>query len=497
MLNLKDTKDGITKVFVGKAAEENLFCLDGRTPLKKAIPFGIQHVLAMFMANITPLIIVFGALGLADTQLATNAILGSLFMAGVGTIIQLLLGARLPIVIGTSFTFVGVFCTIGTSAGGGEIGYYTILGSVLVGGAITAVVCLFVRWWGRLIKPIVPCVVVFGIGLSLLQSGATQFLGGDAFQNTAASPHYLWNIAAAVITLAAAVAWQIFAKGAWKSLNIVFGIVVGYLFCLCVPNMVNFAALKVENVQDVVTYPHFADVGKLRFEALPIALTTAFFLIAVVEGIGDVNALCTDALGRNPTNREIGGVLFFDGLNSALCAFFGTMPLTTFAQNVGIVSQTKVVNRFTVFVGACFLVLLSFFPVAANLLQTIPQCVLGGAMVILFGSIAVVGMQMCAKAGFTQKNVLILSLSVCLGYGITLVDGFFAFLQNAGLHYLADVLSNNVLNMFAIAFVLSWILPENMDFARRKKAQQRAVSTDTSEGADTDGANTKDADTEN
>lgn len=139
--------------------------------------------------------------------------------------------------------------------------------------------------------------------------------------------------------------------------------------------------------------------------------------------------------------------------------------------NVGIVTQTKVINRFTVLIGAVLLLLVSLFPVAANVLLTIPQCVLGGAMVILFGSIAVVGIKMFAKAGFSQKNVLILSLSLCLGFGITLVPQFFEYLRSAGLNNLADMLSNNVLNMFVIAFVLSWVLPDDMDISFKRKKQ--------------------------
>lgn len=477
-------------MFKGPSDPDNLFRLDGRPPLKKAIPFGIQHILAMFVANITPLLIVFGTLGIYGTQLATQAMLGSLFMAGVGTIMQLLIGARLPIVIGTSFTFVGVFCTIGLSAGGGETGYYTILGSVLVGGLIATVLCLFVKWWGKLIKPIVPCVVVLAIGLSLVQSGATQFLGGSAVLQTLASggetsvPYWCY-ILVSCVTLVAAILWQIFAKGVWKNLNIIFGIAVGYIVCLCIPNMLDFSAMKVTSVQDVVTYPHFVDVTKMRFDVLPIVLTTVTFLMAVVEGIGDTNALCAGGLGRTPTNREITGVLVFDGFNSFLCSFFGALPLTTFSQNVGIVAQTKVVNRFTIFIGAIFLVIASCFPIVGNFLCTIPDCVLGGTMVVLFGSIVVVGMKMCSEVGFSDKNVLIVSLSVCIGYGLTLVSDFFTFLNGVGLKYLANLLSNNVLNMFVVAFVLSWVLPENMTFVWKKsKQKQTQDETETDDIAD-------------
>lgn len=466
---INDLKLGIINVFKGPVKEENLFELDGRVPFKKALLFGMQHVLAMFVANITPLLIVFGAIGILNTTYATSAILGSLFMAGFGTIIQLLIGARLPIVIGTSFTFVGIFCTIGISAGGGEEAYYTILGSIFAGGLIATICCFFVKWWGKLIKPIVPCVVVFAIGLSLLESGVKQFLGGNAvLENISnqAVPYYLYIIVA-FITLLAAIIWQIFAKGVWKNLNIVFGIVVGYIVSLFIPGIIDFSGLTVSSIKDIITYPHLIPISKFIFKPLPIILTTVCFLMAVVEGIGDATALCKDALNKETTNREITGLLVTDGFNSFICSLFGTLPLTTFAQNVGIVSQTKVVNRFTIFTGASFLILTSFFPILANFLCTIPDCVLGGTMVILFGSIAVVGIKMFTNVGFSNKNILIISLSLCLGFGITLCDEFFAYLNSINLNYISDLLSNNVLNMFIISFILSWVLPENMDISKK------------------------------
>lgn len=474
MTFFKDLLDGIKAVFKGKDVN-NIYKINGRVPLSRAIPFGIQHVLAMFVANVTPLLIVFGGLGIYGTDLATSAMTGALFMAGIGTAVQVFIGAKLPIVIGTSFTFVGIFTSIGTSAGGGEGGYYLILGSVMAGGLISSVLCLFIKWWGRLIKPIVPCVVVLAIGLSLVNSGATQFLGGQTVVNGLVGdknpqPVYVYIIIAAA-TLLSAVFWQIFAKGVWKNLNIIFGMAVGYVICLFVPNVIDFSALQIKDFSDVIFYPEFADIAKFRFEPIPILLTTIFFLISVVEGIGDATAICRGALNREPTNREITGTLVADGFNSFLCSFFGALPLTTFAQNVSIVTSTKAVNRFTVFIGSLFLIAASFFPIISNFLLTIPDCVIGGTMVILFGSIAVVGMEMCAKQGFSAKNVLIISLSLCLGFGLTTVTGLFTYLNEAGLNYLADMLSNNVLNMFVISFILSWILPDDMNFTFKKRSK--------------------------
>lgn len=458
-------KDSFINVFKKDSKEENLFKLDGRVPLKKAIPFGIQHILAMFFANVTPILIVFGAIGIYGTNLATKALIGALFMAGIGTLIQLFIGARLPIVVGTSFTFASICITIGLSKGGGEIGYYTILGSTLVGGIISLILCFFINYWRKLIKPIVPCVVIFGIGLSLLKSGATQFLGGDNVLSNLANgneppvPYYFYLIVSLSV-LICAILWQVIAKGIWKNLNIAFGIVIGYIICLFIPNMLDFSNMQIQSINDVISLPSFINLSKLNFEITPIILVTICFLISILEGIGNTTALCQEGLNRFPTNREIRGALMSDAFSSSLSSIFGTLPLTTFAQNVSIVAQTKVINKFTIFIGALILIFTSFFPIAANFLFTIPDAVLGGAMVILFGSIVTVGMKLCAQAGFNNKNILIISISTCLGFGITLCDGLFTYLHSINLDYIADLLSNNILNMFIISLILSFIIPE-------------------------------------
>ncbi len=494
----KNLGDGIKEVFKGPAEKDNLFSLTGRTPLRNAIPFGIQHVLAMFAANITPIIIVFSVVGLLGTDFAVYSMLGALFMAGIGTIIQLLIGARLPIVIGTSFTFVPIFITIGLSVGGGEAAYYTILGSIIVGGAFATIFSLFYKWWGKLIKPIVPAIVVLGIGLSLLASGANQFFGGTSViaevietGKTASGVPYFCYIIVALVTIISAILWSIFIKGVWKNINIIVGIIVGYIVSCCIPGMVNFSGLVIDSnalvgSHGIIDFPHIIDATKLRFEVVPCVLTSVCFIVAIVEAIGDTTALCNSGLEREPTSRELGGALAFDGFNSTIGALFGALPLTTFSQNVGIVAQTKVVNRFTIFIGASFLVIASFFPPVANFIYSIPDVVIGGTMVILFGSIAVVGMKSISELGWSDKNILIVAISICLGFGltiatVTLSNGSTAMsvglFKELGLEWLGDLLSNNVLNMFVISIILSWALPDDMHIdlfhKKNKKSEEK------------------------
>ena len=490
----KDLGRGIASIFKGKSHKDNLFQLDGRVPISSAIPFGIQHVLAMFAANITPIIIVFGALGLLATDFAVYSMLGALFMAGIGTIIQLFIGARLPIVIGTSFTFVPIFITIGLSAGGGVDAYYTIMGSIIIGGIFAGLFALLYKFWGRIIKPIVPAVVVLGIGLSLLSSGANQFFGGTTIISNVIStgdtgtgvPYFAYLIVA-FVTIIAALLWSLFIKGVWKNINIIIGIIVGYIVACCIPGMIDFSSLEIDTAHlvgahGVFDFPHFLDFSRLIFKPVQIILTCVCFIVAIVEAIGDTTALAVSGLNRNPTSRELGGALTFDGFNSAIGACFGALPLTTFSQNVGIVAQTKVVNRFTIFLGSCFLVLASFFPPIANFIYSIPDAVIGGTMVILFGSIAVIGMKSISEIGWSDKNIMIVAISVCLGFGLTIAtvtlgDGSIAMSTSLfgrlGLGWLGDLLSNNVLNMFVLSIILSWALPDKMHislFHKKKEA---------------------------
>lgn len=440
------------------AKTEHLYSVNGRVPLLKAIPFGLQHVLSMFVANITPVIIVFGLFG--DPVLTAQAIRGAIFMAGIGTIVQLLIGSRLPVVVGTSFTFVSALVAIGNPG--------AMFGALIVGGLIITVLGIFAKYWRKLIKPIVPAAVVLAIGLSLLSVGSAQFFGGATYLanvvNGTASNEYLWQYAlVAFITLSTALVWNIFIKGVWKNLAILVAMVVGYVVALLFPNMVNLSLLSNGGF---IALPNFIDFSTLRFELVPILIVTISYIASSVECIGDTTTLSRMGLGRDPSDREISGAITADAANSVVGALFGSLPLTTFSQNVGIVAQTKVVNRFTIFIGALFLVVASLFPPIANLLITIPEPVLGGCMLILFGSIAVVGMQMVAEIGFDPKNILVLSISLTLGFGITLVPDFYKVLDSFGFEYLSVIFASPILNMFVIAMILSYIIPDR----RRKTA---------------------------
>ena len=431
----KDLIDGIKNVFTEDKNKDNLYSLNNTVPLKKAIPLGLQHILVMFAANITPLIIIFSSLNIPrNSEVTVYAMLGALFMASIGTIIQLLIGARLPVVLGTSFTFVPIFIAIGVSAGGGEEGYYTILGSIIVGGIVAIILSIFYKWWHKIIKPIVPAIVILGIGLALLSSGANQFFGGTTIisniilegKTGTNIPYYVYIILA-FITLIVAILWYILIPGIWKNINIIVAIIFSYIVACFIPGMIDFSILKIDfnniiSEHGIFTYPHFITFSKLKFSLVPCLLTSICFMVSIGETIGSINALCVSSMERDPNNREINGALINLGINNTIVALFGAFPLTVYAENVGIVAQTKIINRFTIFCGALVLLIASFLAPIANFIYSIPDVIIGGTMVILFGSIVVVGMKSISKIGWTDKNIIITSICLCLGFGLTIAN---------------------------------------------------------------------------
>ena len=461
------------KEFYSGADVSNVFRLDGAVPLGGAIPFGVQHVLSMFMANVAPILICCGIIG-ADEALTTNAIQSAIFMAAIGTTLQLFpiwrIGGRLPIVVGVSFTFLGVLSMIGAKYGPG-----TMFLSVGIGGIIIGILGLFAHKWRRFIKPIVSALVVLGIGLSLIPVGIGDFLStGVAGVISEGTYHFdvAWPyLLVAFVTLVSGILWQIFVRGVFRNFSILVGLVVGYVTALCLTpafGMVDYSGMVFQSVTDFINVPRpfflFVQIQPSDFKISAILAVLLIYVVATTEGIGDVCSLTEAGLGRDPTDKEISGAIAADGFTSALSGFFGAMPLTTFAQNVGIVSQTKVVNRFVIFQGAILLFLASFFPPISRFLQTIPSAVLGGMMLMLFASITVLGMQMIAKNGFGKKNVLIVSLSIGLGYGLTLVPELTGGVyENEIVGFIMLIISNPVANMFLISLILSYAIPDSFD----------------------------------
>lgn len=431
---------------------ENVFQLDGQVPLKTAIPFGLQHVLAMFVANLSPIAIICAA---AQPALSTAEIAmlvqNAMFVAGIATMIQLYpvwkVGSKLPIVMGVSFTFVTILSTIGAN-----YGYPTVIGCVMVGGIFEGTLGLFAKYWRKLISPIVAACVVTAIGFSLFTVGARSFGGGYADDFGAPK-----NLLLGTITLVTCLLWNIKAKGYLKQLSVLAGLTVGYIVAIFMGKV----DLSIIFADGLISLPKFLPF-KPVFNIGAIVSVCIIYLVSAAETIGDTTALVAGGLDRDIQDHEISGSLACDGFASTISSLFGCPPVTSFSQNVGLINMTKVVNRFTIATGAVAMILAGLLPPIGNFFASLPESVLGGCTLMMFGTILFSGVEMLAKAGFNQRNSIIVSLSLAIGIGFTTSSeiGLWAYFPEV----VQSVFATNVVAVvFVVAIVLNLILPKNME----------------------------------
>lgn len=438
-----------------ESSVQNIYTLDGHVPLAQAVPFGLQHILAMFVANIAPIIIVTGACGL-DASHSAMLIQCAMIIAGIGTLIQLFpiwkLGSGLPIVMGISFTFVSVFCYIGPT-----YAYPAIVGAVLVGGLIEGILGLFAKYWMKLITPIVSASVVTSIGFSLLSVGAASFGGGSGSENFGAPSNWILG----TVTLICCLLFHIFAKSYFKQLSVLFGLIVGYILAIFM-GVVDFSALQGVSV---VALPSFLPF-KPEFDLNAIIAVTLIFLVSATETIGDTSALASSALDRNASEKETTGSITCDGFVSSISALFGCLPITSFSQNIGLVAMTKVVNRYAIATGAIIMIIAGIFPAVGALLATLPDAVLGGCTIMMFGMIVMSGIQMMSRCGYSQRNITIASVSLSVGIGFTQAPELFEIFPQIIRTVFAE---NCVAVVFLVSVILNLVLPADMEATSAKK----------------------------
>lgn len=425
----------------------NLYKLDGKVPLMQAIPFGLQHVLAMFVANITPIIILANVVGIEPT-VSASLIQNCMIIAGIGTLVQLYpiwrIGSRLPIVMGISFTFLSVSLAIGTAQGMG-----VLMGAVIIGGILEGLLGLFAKYWIKLIPHTVAATVVTAIGFSLLPIGANSFAGGQGAADFGAAHNWLVG----TFTLLVCLGFQIFAKGFLRSLSVLIGLIAGYILAMCM-GMVDFSGLSNAGV---VSLPNILPF-KPEFDLGATLSVIAIFLVSATETIGDTSALCSSALKRTTHKIEMGASVACDGFVSSIAGVFGCTPITSFSQNVGLAAMSGVINRFTIATGAGIMILGGIFPVVGHLLTTIPQSVLGGCTIMMFGSIMYAGFRMMANCGFSDRNMIIAALSLSIGLGFTQATGMFSIFPKIIQTVFAE---NCVAVVFLLAVLLNLILPKD------------------------------------
>ena len=408
-------------------SNETLFQIHGVPPLGTSVSLALQHLVSMIVGCVTPPIIIASAIGLsqADRVLLIQA---SLVMSAISTLLQLFpmgrrFGSGLPVILGVSFAYVPSMQAIASSGGG----ISAIAGAMVVGGIVAVIVGVFVKQIRTLFPPVITGTVVFTIGLSLYPTAINYMAGGTG--NTAAAvaakglPEALvygsWqNWLVAVLTLAVVMLLNNYGKGICKLASILLGMLFGYVVAMCF-GMVSFA-----DVGDAAWFslPRFLHFG-ITFDASSCIAVGLLFAINSIQAIGDFTATTVGGLDRDPTDQELQGGIIAYGASNILAALFGGLPTATYSQNVGIVTTNKVVNRTVFALAGGFLLLAGVSPKFAAVLTTIPQCVLGGATITVFSTIAMTGMKLIASPDLTARNTTIVGLSAALGVGISQASG--------------------------------------------------------------------------
>ena len=420
-----------TKVKKGLSVMTSEYEMEGRIPTGKAIILGMQHVLAMFVGNLTPILVIGGACSLGDAGVMVTVIQNAMLVAGLVTLVQLWtigpIGARLPCIMGTSSGFIGVMSGVAGSMGGGVVAYGAILGACFIGGIFEMILGFMLKPLRKFFPSVVTGTVVTAIGLSLISVGINSFGGGNNSKDFGSPTNLLIGLAVLVVIILL----KHFTKGIWSSASILFGIIFGYILCAVLALF-----LDTTFVVDGETYVHswvlqWDKVAAAAWFSLPKIMPVKFvfdaraiipimimFIVTAVETIGDLSGITEGGLGREATDKELSGGVACDGIGSTFATFFGVLPNTSFSQNVGLVGMTKIVNLFALTMGAIFLVLCGFIPKLAAIVQLMPQSVLGGAAVMMFASIVVSGIQLITKDGIGNREVTIVAVSLGLGYGL-------------------------------------------------------------------------------
>nr|WP_307998695.1 nucleobase:cation symporter-2 family protein [uncultured Merdimonas sp.] len=396
-----------------KKGHASVFELNGVPAFGQALPLAMQHVVAMIVGCVTPSIIVAGVAGINE-QDRVILIQAALFCSAISTLLQLFpfikfgnfqLGSALPVILGISFAYVPSMQAIA-----GTYDIATILGAQVVGGVVAIIVGFCIRKIRILFPPLVTGTVVFTIGLSLYPTAVNYMAGGTSSENYGSWQNWL----VAFVTLAVVTGLNHFAKGFLKLASILIGIVAGYI--LAIPfGLVDLSGVQSAGLFQLPQPMHFS----INFEPSACVAIGLLFAINSIQAIGDFSATTSGSMNRMPDNKELQGGIIMYGISNILCAFFGGLPTATYSQNVGIVTTTKVINRCVLGLAAIILMIAGFVPKFSGLLTTIPQCVLGGATISVFASIAMTGIKLIFQQEMNFRNTSVVGLSVALGMGIT------------------------------------------------------------------------------
>lgn len=422
-------------------------------PLHEAVPLGIQHVLAMFASNVTPAIIVSLAAGFSfGSPEMIYMIQIVMVFAGISTLFQTVglgpVGARLPIVQGTSFAFIPIMIPIVKTAG-----MAALFGGVVIGGIFHFFLGTFIGRIRNMLPPLVTGVVVLTIGLSLIPVGIKYAAGGVPLMGKpefGALHHWMLAIIVIVVTLGL----KFFTKGLLSTAAVLVALVVGYIVAIPM-GMVNFGK--------VAGAAWFAMPSPLHFGfEINIAAIIGMCLmsfVSAIETVGDISGITKGGAGREATDKEISGGTMADGLGTALSGLFGGLPNTSFSQNVGLVSMTGVMSRHVVTFGAIFLIIAGLIPKIGALIAAMPIAVLGGGVIVMFGMVVSAGITMLSEVNWNRRNMLILAISLSIGLGFQAVPEALQHVPGT----MKILLTSGILPAAILAITLNLILPDSVD----------------------------------
>ena len=415
--------------------EEAAYQFEAKMSLRQAIPLGLQHVCAMFVGNLTPLLIITSACGIAGGEFAdlqVTLLQSAMFVAGIVTLVQLFtigpVGGAVPIIMGTSSGFIGVFNSVAATMGGGVIAYGAIMGASILGGLFETVLGFFLKPLRKFFPAVVTGTVVLSIGLSLISVGINSFGGGNSAKDFGS----MENLLLALFVLVVILVVKHGCKGFLGSSAIFVGIIAGYIAAIIMGFVLPTTAVDADGIEftkawvlnwDKVAQASWFAIPKLMpvkpvFDLRAILPVLVMFIVTAVETVGDISGVMEGGMGREATDKELSGGVACDGIGSSFAALFGVLPNTSFSQNVGLVTMTKVVNRGALSVGAIFLILCGLIPKLGAIVSIMPQSVLGGAAVMMFSSIVISGIQLITKEEMTPRNLTIVSVALGVGYGM-------------------------------------------------------------------------------
>lgn len=438
--------------------------------VERSIPLGLQHLLAMFLSTVALPLVIAGAIGLGASDTAFLVQM-ALLVAGVATIVQAYpigpVGARLPIVMGTSAIFVSPLIAVGN-----QFGLAAIFGAVIIAAPVEVLIGYFFDDIRGLFPPLVTGIVVMLVGLTLVPVALQYSAGGPGAETYGNFEH----LALAGLVLVVAVGVNQFFEGFLRAASVLIAVVVGYVAA------VPLGLLDLSGVAEAgwFSVPVPLQYG-LAFEPSAIVLVAFAYVITAMETIGDISGT-TEAVGRDPTSEETKGGLVADGVMSAFAAVFNAFPNTSFSQNVGLISFTGVASRFVVAITGVFLVVLGFVPKVAEVVAAMPNAVLGGAAIVLFGMIFAIGLRIVSRgADLTRRNLTIIATSVVLGVGVEIQSDALANLPSD-----VQILATSGIIVGGVtALVLNAVLPDDYGTAEEGMVD-KAVAGQTADATEED-----------